>query len=182
VTTPPPRPPVLKPTRRDWLWTLLGAVGLLVLYFVAPLGLSDDPLPLPVATALSVVIALGLAGLIGRKIVDVLDGRSTTRLTGLLLLLMVVVLAFSLTYLMLERSDHGQMVGLHTRLDALYFTITTLITVGYGDVHPQGQAARGIATVQMVFNAVFVAGLVRAMFYEARVRWEPRSRRDSGSS
>jgi hypothetical protein len=143
---------------------------MLVLYFVAPLGLDDDPLPLPVAIAVSVVIAVGLAGVIGYEIVAVLDGRSTAGITGLVLLLVLVVIAFSIAYFALERSDPGQVHGLETRLDSLYFTLTTLVTVGYGDVNAQGQAARGVASVQMVFNAVFVAGLVRAMLYEAQVR------------
>jgi voltage-gated potassium channel len=143
---------------------------MLVLYFVAPLGLDDQPLPLPVATAVSVVLALGLAGIIGHKIVAVLEGRSTTGITGLIILLVLVVVAFSVAYFALERSDPGQVHGLRTRLDSLYFTLTTLVTVGYGDVSARGQAARGVASVQMVFNAVFVAGLVRAMLYEAQVR------------
>jgi hypothetical protein len=182
TTAPEPRPVLSGPTRREWLRTAAVTVGMLLLYFTAPLGHDDDPLPLPVATTLAVLIAIGLAAVIGRQIVAVLDGRSTTKITGLLMLLVFVVTAFSLAYYMLERSDSGQMVGLQTRLDSLYFTLTTLITVGYGDVHAQGQAARGVASVQMVFNAVFVAGLVRAMFYEAKVRWEPRSRRRDSAS
>jgi voltage-gated potassium channel len=46
--------------------------------------------------------------------------------------------------------------------DALYFSISTLATVGFGDVHAAGQLARGAVAVQIVFNLVFV-GTVAAM-------------------
>ena len=155
---------------REWMRTIAVTVGMLVIYFAAPLGLDDDPLPLPVATALCVVVAVALAVMIGRKIVAVLDGRSRTGLPGLALVLVLVVVAFAAAYFLVERADPGQMAQLQSRRDSLYFTLTTLVTVGYGDVHPVGQAARGIVSVQLVFNAIFVAGLVRAMLFEAQVR------------
>jgi hypothetical protein len=41
----------------------------------------------------------------------------------------------------------------------LYFTIVTMATVGYGDIHAVGQFARGLVTVQIVFNLIFVGAL-----------------------
>lgn len=161
---------------REWARALLFALGLLGLYFVAPLGQDDDPMPLPAALALSVLVALGLAVMIGRRILQVLDGTGSPASTGstglpsLVSVLVLVVVAFASTYFMLDRSDPGQVAGLSTRLDALYFTLTTLVTVGYGDIYPEGQAARAIACLQFVFNAVFVVGLVRAMLYQAQIR------------
>lgn len=161
---------------REWVHALLFAGGLLCLYFVAPLGQDDDPLPLPAAIALSVAIALGLAVLIGRRILQVLEGTESPAVSGsaglpsLVSVLVLVVVAFASAYFALNRSDPGQVAGLGTRLDALYFTLTTLVTVGYGDIHPEGQAARAIACLQFVFNSVFVVGLVRAMLYQAQIR------------
>lgn len=161
---------------REWRRALLFATGLLCLYFIAPFGQDDDPLPLSAAIALSVLVALGLAVMMGRRILRVLDGTGsavTSRSTGLpslVSVLVLVVVAFASTFFMLERSDPGQVAGLSTRLDALYFTLTTLVTVGFGDIYPQGQAARAIACLQFVFNAVFVVGLVRAMLYQAQIR------------
>ena len=52
----------------------------------------------------------------------------------------------------------GQFVGLDTRVDALYFALTTqTTTVGYGDVHAQGQTARILVGVQMVFSIGVIA-------------------------
>ena len=66
------------------------------------------------------------------------------------------------------------MAGLHTRLDSLYFTMTTLTTVGYGDIHATGQTARALVLVQMVFNVVFVAAA--ATLLSARIREAARER------
>jgi Ion channel len=51
----------------------------------------------------------------------------------------------------------GEFEGLATRIDALYFALTTLFTVGYGDIHPVGQLARALVSVQMVLNVGVLA-------------------------
>ena len=84
------------------------------------------------------------------------------RIRGLVLLLVLTVLFFSWS----DKSVAvlpGQFADLHTKIDALYFTVSTLTTVGFGDVHATGQLARAAVTVQMVFNLVFIglsAGIV----------------------
>ena len=54
----------------------------------------------------------------------------------------------------------GQFADLHDKTDALYFNISTLATVGFGDVHPVGQLARAAVTLQIVFNLVFLGAAV----------------------
>ena len=44
-------------------------------------------------------------------------------------------------------------------MDALYFTMSTIATVGFGDVHATGQVARVVVTVQIFLDLIFV-GLV----------------------
>lgn len=91
------------------------------------------------------------------------------RIRGLVLLLVLTVLFFSWS----DKSVAvlpGQFADLHTKIDALYFTVSTLTTVGFGDVHATGQLARAAVTVQMVFNLVFIglsAGIVSG-FLRAR--------------
>jgi hypothetical protein len=62
----------------------------------------------------------------------------------------------------------------------LYFSLTTLTTIGYGDVTPVGSAARSAATLEGVFGqfyiAVVVAQLVGSKLAEAGNR-EPSDRR-----
>jgi hypothetical protein len=70
-------------------------------------------------------------------------------------------MAFALTFYLLELASPGQFEDLHTRTDALYFTLTTMATVGYGDIHAKGQAARALVTAVIAFDVVVVASLLR---------------------
>ena len=70
------------------------------------------------------------------------------------------VLLFASTYLAISEYDK-QIVGLETPLDAVYFTMTTLMTIGFGDIAAEGQFARGVVLVQMVFTVVLLSSSVR---------------------
>lgn len=151
-----------------WLRSLLPPVGLLVLYFTMPFDAERAPVGVLVGILLSLAAIGGLAVVVFRE-----AGRSERRLTAahLVLALEAVLMIFSLLYYLLASSGPGQFVGLETRLDALYFSTTTLSTVGYGDVHASGQTARALVTTQLVFNLVFVAafaGLLRERIVSAR--------------
>ncbi len=134
----------------------------LVLFFVVPVRNHGSPGRL----ALEVVVSLAAVLVIGWLVVGELIGewRGDTRgLTGRHLGLMFefVLLIFALTYYTLSVYSHREMAGIHTRLDALYFTTTTMATVGFGDIHPVGQLARGVATIHVGFDVLFAAALVR---------------------
>jgi voltage-gated potassium channel len=88
----------------------------------------------------------------------------------LILLLTMTVLAFASTYYALETHSPGEVRGLETKTDAVYFTVTILSTVGFGDIYPAGQTARAVATLHMVSNLVLVAVSVRLVTWAARRR------------
>jgi voltage-gated potassium channel len=69
---------------------------------------------------------------------------------------------FSLTYLAIA-AHPGQMAGMTTPLDGLYFTMTTLMTIGFGDIAAQGQLARGTVLVQMFFSVLVLSASVRLL-------------------
>lgn len=75
-------------------------------------------------------------------------------------LLCLLVVAFASIYYAMNR-DGTQIDGVDTRLDAVYFTVTTLATVGFGDLVPVSQAARAVVTAQIVFDLVFLGVVVR---------------------
>jgi hypothetical protein len=76
--------------------------------------------------------------------------------------------------------DGTQVTGLDTRIDAIYFTVTTVSTVGYGDIHATSQAARLVVTGQILFNLLFVGVAVRVFVGAARRRVSERSTPGSG--
>lgn len=50
-----------------------------------------------------------------------------------------------------------------TRLDALYFTVTTFATVGFGDISPHSEIARLVAMVQMVSGLILVGVIAKLL-------------------
>lgn len=103
------------------------------------------------------VVALGL--LIALAIWRLIGAGETVRIRALVLLLVLTILFFSWCDDSVARLP-GQFADLHTKTDALYFTISTIATVGFGDVHAAGQLARVAVTVQIVFNLVFLGAAV----------------------
>jgi voltage-gated potassium channel len=88
---------------------------------------------------------------------------------ALAVLLTMLLVGFAALYLSMDRMD-GQFSGIDGRLDAMYFTVTTLATVGYGDITATGQGARAAVTVQMLFDLLFIGIAARVLFTAAHER------------
>jgi len=70
-----------------------------------------------------------------------------------------------------------QFVGIRTRTDALYFTVVTMATVGYGDAHPVGQVAKAVVALTIVFNLVFIGAIATAIIQRLTGSHDDGSRR-----
>lgn len=172
------RPPHYPRTvsRRAWWSGIALPVAVLVLYFVFPLDTRHAP----------VGVAVGLLGSLAALVVVTLVllseiRRSERRLGALQLVLALeaVVVVFAAVYYLVGGDRPQQFAGLATRLDALYFSMATLTTVGYGDVHPVGQLARGVVTAQLAFNLVFVGALARLVQERLSSRRTPERAEDT---
>jgi hypothetical protein len=133
------------PMRGRWWW--LGVLGGLVV--VAAL------LPITIRRALG----------IRRSEQPLADAIAT-----LIYILGALVLAFATTYYALVQHAPDQMHNLSTKMDALYFTVTVLATVGFGDIVAAGQAARVIVTAQMLFDFVFIGVAIRLVVWVTQER------------
>lgn len=162
---------------RRWLRLLLLCGTLVVLYFVVPASphLPSDAVIARLLVSLA-TIAL-LAALVVRQLRLQIDEGMDRRIDGLVVSVVGVVVGFALGFYILSERDPSQVVGLETRLDALYFTMTTLTTVGYGDIYASGQTARALVLVQMIFNVVFVAAA--ATLLSSRIREAARERAEA---
>lgn len=70
-------------------------------------------------------------------------------------------LYFGLLYWALEQIRPGSIVASNfSRSGAIYFSFVTLATIGYGDIVPRTDLARGIAIVEGVGGQLFLAVLV----------------------
>jgi voltage-gated potassium channel len=59
---------------------------------------------------------------------------------------------------------------INTYLDALYFTVTTLTTTGFGDITLQGRGGRLLAVVIMIIGVSLFLRLLQAIFRPTKVK------------
>lgn len=168
--------------RGRWVWALvgLGAVLLCVGYFTIPLGTFGPDHPALSWTGFGVALAL-VALLLLRQVLRVAvpsDGGHPA--AGILLAVCLSLVVFATSYLALSGQE-GQFNGLDTRVDALYFTLVTASTVGYGDITATGQTARVVVMVQMVYNVLFLTAAATAFSQQLRGRAAARTRRATGA-
>jgi len=98
-------------------------------------------------------------------------------LAVLSLLVSLVIVGFAGSYYSISIYSDG-FPAIHTRMDALYFTVVTLGTVGYGDIAPVSQSARALVTFQILVNLSLIATLIRVL---GRVAAESRNARLDGN-
>lgn len=69
---------------------------------------------------------------------------------------------FGLLYWVLEQTRPGTFAatGEFSRMSAIYFSFVTLATLGYGDIVPRTDVARGLAIVEGVGGQLFLAVMV----------------------
>ncbi|WP_307852257.1 potassium channel family protein [Streptomyces sp. b94] len=153
------------------------AAATVVAYFLLPLDHLGPQRPV-LSWLLFALVLTFVAAMLLRQIRHVLVDRPETR-PGVVISLLIVlsVHVFSATYYALAKQP-GEFTGLRTRLDALYFTVVTLATVGYGDITPRGQAARIVTVLQIAYSFVFLTAAATALTTRVRDRVVRRTERD----
>lgn len=152
---------------RPWSAATLVASLLLSAYFLLPLHHFGAHRPVLSWTVFLVSLGL-IAVLLLVQVRDVMVGKEGAQPGFVIpLLMMVTVHVFSSGYLALARHP-GAMSGIDTRLDAMYFTVVTLTTVGYGDIVAVGQSARLMVILQILYTFVFITAAATA--FSTRLR------------
>jgi voltage-gated potassium channel len=147
-------------------------VAVLAVYYAVPVGEEWSANAEAFAVAVLVVGMALLAWQIVRQVRRQITAGDDTgvRVQSLLTLVYLLIVVFALGYFMLAEADAEQFRELETKTDALYFTMATLGTVGYGDVHASGQLARGLVALQIAFNLVFLGLLASVITAQLRQR------------
>ncbi len=132
------------------LRSLSSAIALVVLYYLLPL---DRLARVPLAVILVGALAL-LAAAAGWQLRLVLKARypGVRAAEALAATVPLFLLLFASAYFTMGRASAAGFSQHLTRTDALYFTVTTFTTVGYGDITAVSQAARLVVTAQMLLD------------------------------
>ncbi len=88
----------------------------------------------------------------------------------ILAILNFAVFLFVITGFVYE-TQHGVNTHINNYVDALYFTVTTLTTTGFGDVTLPGTSGRLLAIVIMIFGVTLFFGLAHAVLRPSKVRF-----------
>lgn len=78
---------------------------------------------------------------------------------------------FVTTALVFE-TQHGSNPDIKDYADALYFTVTTLTTTGFGDVTLSGPSGRFLSVVIMIFGVSLFVRLIQVLFRPPKLEYE----------
>jgi voltage-gated potassium channel Kch len=93
------------------------------------------------------------------------------------------LLLFASTYFLLSADASGSFSQPHlSKTDALYFTVTTFATVGYGDISPTSESARVIVMSQMLLDLLILGLGINAFVSAVRISRKRQEATDAGSS
>ena len=144
---------------RTVLRIVASTTALVALYYLLPLDHSSTGIAVT-------ILVIGLAGFIGLVAFHV---RSIIRspfpglraIEALAISVPLFVLLFAATYVVMATMSASNFGGRLTHTDGLYFTVTVLSTVGFGDITAKTEAARLVVTGQMIADLVILAVAVK---------------------
>lgn len=159
---------------------VLTMTGLLILYFVLPLG-DRDTMPSPVVFFLELLLVAVLLGLQMRQI-STADYPRLRAIEALSLSVPLFILVFAAVYYETARDSPSTFSEAMSRTDSLYFTVTTFASVGFGDITPVSQTARIVVMIQMIGDLILLGFVAHAIVGAVQVgirRKQPDSQSDS---
>ena len=173
-----------RPDRRLIVWgvvrALVSAAVLGALYFLVPLDrIQGAEVPLSLFAGLAVLLAV-----VAWQVRTILraDYPGIRAAEALGISAPAFLLLFAAAYFLMARANPSNF-NLHplTRVDTLYFTVSTFATVGFGDITATSQPARLLITAQMLLDLIVLGFGVR-LFIGAVQMGRKRKGQASGSA
>ena len=162
---------------RDVAWMVLrmtvAVAALLLAYFMAPLDDRQNFVLGVLAVGVGVAV---FGGLFVRQMRQIRRAKHPVlrAVEAIALVATLFVVAMASVHYGLGQSDPEAYSEGLSRLDALYFTVTTLATVGFGDITPVSDVTRVVTTVQMVLGVALLGAGIRVLLGIARMVAEER--------
>ncbi len=151
---------------RSMLRVVLSTAVLIGLYAAVPVA-GETGLGMVLWLIVSGIAFAGIVVWLVRSILEA-DYPTLRAVEALALIVPVTVLGFAYTYLSLWHANHANFSEPLSHVGAAYFTVTVLATVGFGDIVARTNGARLVVTLQMLFDLMLVAFLVRSLVLAAR--------------
>jgi hypothetical protein len=151
------------------------AAVLVTLYYLLPYDHLSSVSSVIVLTLGLVLVAVAMTW----QLIAILrsDHPATRAIEALGLVLPLFLVVFSAAYFLMSEYRPNDFTEHLTRTDALYFTVTTFATVGFGDITPKSQAARLVVTGQIVVDLAIIGIGVRLLTTAVQIGQQRRSNR-----
>jgi hypothetical protein len=143
------------------------AVVLIAAYYTIPLDGASTRTSALVRTAGGLAAMIAAIALSARSIRRARFPllRAAQAVTGVVVLSVVL---FAAGYCLMSAGDAGAFSEPLDHTDALYFSLTTATTVGFGDINARSEPARIVVMLHMVANVVLIGVSVRMLLRIAR--------------
>jgi voltage-gated potassium channel len=149
------------------LRSLLAFAVVLCVYYLLPVGDGSGEVSTAVRLVLGVLLFIAILAWQIRQIL-----RSAVpalqAVEALIVAIPTFIVVYASTYVGIESALPGSFSQSLDKWAALYFTVVTLGTVGYGDIAPVSTGARLVVSSQVMLDLVLVAVVVRLLTGAAR--------------
>lgn len=150
------------------LGALIGVAAIIALYMWIPEPQGDDPPWLVFAAIVVVGVVYSIAGVWAVFRIEKAKHPARTGITLLAVMVTAIVVIFAMAYLSLSIDNPANFNTELDKISALYFTMTILSTVGFGDIHAQTHPAMIAVMVQMVASITLITTLGRVLVETSR--------------
>jgi hypothetical protein len=151
-----------------------------MLYYLLPF----DKMSNAGADALVAVGLLGVSVLIVWQVRAIIKSNypAIQAIEALAITTPLFLLLFAATYYLMERTASRSFTQHLSRTDALYFTVTTFSTVGYGDITAKSETARSVVIVQILADLAILGIGIKVIVAAVRMGQQRRAQSDDDGS
>lgn len=150
---------------------LAGAVAvvlMLAVYVLLPAPNGEDSPWLIFVVIMVITVVFAAAAVEALLLIDRSQHPMRTGFVMLAVMLTAMVVAFALAYLALGADNPDNFNVPLGKVSALYFTMTILSTVGFGDILATSDASRIVVMIQMAAGLTLITALARVLVSTAR--------------
>lgn len=147
---------------------VLGIAVLLAGYLLVPI--HPDSTAASAVTWAALLAVVGLVGVFAHQTRRINRSRYPLMAgaESLIFVLAIFLIGFAFVYLVMSASAPDTFSEPLNRIGALYFAITVLSTVGFGDITPKSDPSRVLVAAQMLIDIGLIAGALKLLFGIAR--------------